>query len=163
MPWRGSDGEPVILIDRPVPHFEKSAYYAVTEGCIVNAVKDAMEYLKLWILKSYHLNSCYNMLSLSARSMTGAIIPRVRQALSSPIPLDTLGDMDLKNDINCSLLSSLKAHEQSSTCFVEAEIVYSYIRMRRSQTKHNNSYDLITYELGYKAPEFMIHGYKQFP
>ncbi|XP_061370148.1 probable alpha,alpha-trehalose-phosphate synthase [UDP-forming] 10 isoform X1 [Gastrolobium bilobum] len=33
---------PVILIDRPVPRFEKSAYYAVAECCIVNAVRDGM-------------------------------------------------------------------------------------------------------------------------
>ncbi|XP_030961204.1 probable alpha,alpha-trehalose-phosphate synthase [UDP-forming] 9 [Quercus lobata] len=34
--------EPVILIDRHVPRFEKSAYYAVAECCIVNAVRDGM-------------------------------------------------------------------------------------------------------------------------
>ncbi|GMH01624.1 hypothetical protein Nepgr_003463 [Nepenthes gracilis] len=34
--------EPVILIDRPVARFEKSAYYAVAECCLVNAVRDGM-------------------------------------------------------------------------------------------------------------------------
>lgn len=34
--------EPVILIDRHVPRFEKSAYYAAAECCIVNAVRDGM-------------------------------------------------------------------------------------------------------------------------
>ena len=34
--------EPVILIDRPVARYEKSAYYAVAECCIVNAVRDGM-------------------------------------------------------------------------------------------------------------------------
>lgn len=34
--------EPVILIDRPVARFEKTAYYAVAECCIVNAVRDGM-------------------------------------------------------------------------------------------------------------------------
>ncbi|MED6143652.1 putative alpha,alpha-trehalose-phosphate synthase [UDP-forming] 9 [Stylosanthes scabra] len=34
--------QPVKLIDRPVPRFEKSAYYAVAECCIVNAVRDGM-------------------------------------------------------------------------------------------------------------------------
>ncbi|XP_061994985.1 probable alpha,alpha-trehalose-phosphate synthase [UDP-forming] 10 [Rosa rugosa] len=34
--------EPVILIDHPVSHQEKSAYYAVAECCIVNAVRDGM-------------------------------------------------------------------------------------------------------------------------
>ncbi|GAB2280432.1 Probable alpha,alpha-trehalose-phosphate synthase [UDP-forming] 10 [Dionaea muscipula] len=34
--------EPVILIDRPVARFEKSAYYAVSECCLVNAVRDGM-------------------------------------------------------------------------------------------------------------------------
>nr|GMD95577.1 probable alpha,alpha-trehalose-phosphate synthase [UDP-forming] 9 [Ipomoea batatas] len=39
----GSPGyEPVILIDRPVAHYEKAAYYAVAECCIVNAVRDGM-------------------------------------------------------------------------------------------------------------------------
>ncbi|KAK8310577.1 hypothetical protein V6Z12_D02G194600 [Gossypium hirsutum] len=34
--------QPVILIDRPVPCYEKSAYYALAECCIVNAVRDGM-------------------------------------------------------------------------------------------------------------------------
>ncbi|GAV63011.1 Glyco_transf_20 domain-containing protein/Trehalose_PPase domain-containing protein [Cephalotus follicularis] len=34
--------EPVILIDRPVPLYEKTAYYALAECCIVNAVRDGM-------------------------------------------------------------------------------------------------------------------------
>ncbi|GKV22841.1 hypothetical protein SLEP1_g32662 [Rubroshorea leprosula] len=34
--------KPVILIDRPVPRYEKSAYYAMAECCIVNAVRDGM-------------------------------------------------------------------------------------------------------------------------
>ncbi|KAG6654458.1 hypothetical protein CIPAW_05G147300 [Carya illinoinensis] len=34
--------EPVVIIDRHVPRFEKSAYYAVAECCIVNAVRDGM-------------------------------------------------------------------------------------------------------------------------
>ncbi|KAJ4887404.1 hypothetical protein Rs2_27152 [Raphanus sativus] len=39
----GSPGyEPVVLIDRPVPRFEKSAYYALAECCVVNAVRDGM-------------------------------------------------------------------------------------------------------------------------
>lgn len=33
---------PVILIDRPAPRYEKTAYYAVAECCIVNAVRDGM-------------------------------------------------------------------------------------------------------------------------
>ncbi|XP_057759570.1 probable alpha,alpha-trehalose-phosphate synthase [UDP-forming] 9 [Arachis stenosperma] len=33
---------PVVLIDRHVARFEKSAYYAVAECCIVNAVRDGM-------------------------------------------------------------------------------------------------------------------------
>ncbi|KAL3368370.1 hypothetical protein AABB24_009311 [Solanum stoloniferum] len=37
-----SDYEPVILIDRPVPHYEKTAYYAVAVCCLVNAVRDGM-------------------------------------------------------------------------------------------------------------------------
>ncbi|KAL2546985.1 hypothetical protein Fot_16218 [Forsythia ovata] len=36
------DYEPVILIDRPVPRYEKNAYYAMAECCIVNAVRDGM-------------------------------------------------------------------------------------------------------------------------
>ncbi|GLU20688.1 hypothetical protein SLE2022_368750 [Rubroshorea leprosula] len=34
--------EPVILIDRPVSFYEKAAYYALAECCIVNAVRDGM-------------------------------------------------------------------------------------------------------------------------
>lgn len=34
--------EPVILIDRHVPRYEKTAYYALAECCIVNAVRDGM-------------------------------------------------------------------------------------------------------------------------
>ncbi|KAA8529550.1 hypothetical protein F0562_033651 [Nyssa sinensis] len=36
------DYEPVILIDRHVARYEKTAYYAVAECCIVNAVRDGM-------------------------------------------------------------------------------------------------------------------------
>ncbi|GFP96242.1 probable alpha alpha-trehalose-phosphate synthase [UDP-forming] 8 [Phtheirospermum japonicum] len=39
----GSPGyEPVILIDRYAPRYEKTAYYAMAECCIVNAVRDGM-------------------------------------------------------------------------------------------------------------------------
>lgn len=34
--------QPVVLIDRHVPRYEKSAYYALAECCIVNAVRDGM-------------------------------------------------------------------------------------------------------------------------
>nr|GMD21729.1 probable alpha,alpha-trehalose-phosphate synthase [UDP-forming] 9 [Ipomoea batatas] len=34
--------EPVILIDHPAARYEKTAYYAVAECCIVNAVRDGM-------------------------------------------------------------------------------------------------------------------------
>ncbi|XP_011028589.1 PREDICTED: probable alpha,alpha-trehalose-phosphate synthase [UDP-forming] 9 [Populus euphratica] len=34
--------EPVVLIDRHVPFCEKTAYYALAECCIVNAVRDGM-------------------------------------------------------------------------------------------------------------------------
>lgn len=34
--------QPVILIDRPLPLFEKTAYYAAAEVCIVNAVRDGL-------------------------------------------------------------------------------------------------------------------------
>ncbi|XP_009783894.1 probable alpha,alpha-trehalose-phosphate synthase [UDP-forming] 9 [Nicotiana sylvestris] len=37
-----SNYEPVVLIDRPVPRYEKTAYYAVAECCLVNAVRDGM-------------------------------------------------------------------------------------------------------------------------
>lgn len=36
------DYEPVVLIDRHVARYEKSAYYAMAECCIVNAVRDGM-------------------------------------------------------------------------------------------------------------------------
>uniref|UniRef100_A0A5B7C204 alpha,alpha-trehalose-phosphate synthase (UDP-forming) n=1 Tax=Davidia involucrata TaxID=16924 RepID=A0A5B7C204_DAVIN len=39
----GSPGyEPVVLVDRPMPLHEKTAYYALAECCIVNAVRDGM-------------------------------------------------------------------------------------------------------------------------
>ncbi|WCJ36050.1 trehalose phosphate synthase [Euphorbia peplus] len=34
--------EPVVLIDRYVPFYEKTAYYALADCCIVNAVRDGM-------------------------------------------------------------------------------------------------------------------------
>jgi trehalose 6-phosphate synthase/phosphatase len=40
--YGSNDYQPVIIIDRHVPRFEKSAYYAVAECCIVNAVRDGM-------------------------------------------------------------------------------------------------------------------------
>ncbi|KAG7598117.1 Trehalose-phosphatase [Arabidopsis suecica] len=39
----GSAGyQPVILIDRLVPRYEKTAYYAMADCCLVNAVRDGM-------------------------------------------------------------------------------------------------------------------------
>ncbi|XVF84929.1 hypothetical protein PTKIN_Ptkin17bG0078500 [Pterospermum kingtungense] len=40
--YGSSNYQPVVLIDRPVPCYEKSAYYALAECCIVNAVRDGM-------------------------------------------------------------------------------------------------------------------------
>ncbi|CAN0924033.1 Probable alpha,alpha-trehalose-phosphate synthase [UDP-forming] 10 [Linum grandiflorum] len=40
--YGSQDYEPVVLIDRPVPRYEKTAYYALAECCIVNAVRDGM-------------------------------------------------------------------------------------------------------------------------
>ncbi|KAH6822391.1 trehalose-phosphatase/synthase 9 [Perilla frutescens var. hirtella] len=36
------DYQPVILIDRHAPRYEKTAYYVVSECCVVNAVRDGM-------------------------------------------------------------------------------------------------------------------------
>ncbi|KAJ0551882.1 putative alpha,alpha-trehalose-phosphate synthase (UDP-forming), Trehalose-phosphatase [Helianthus annuus] len=36
------DYKPVVLIDRPVARYEKSAYYSLADCCIVNAVRDGM-------------------------------------------------------------------------------------------------------------------------
>ncbi|XP_023736294.1 probable alpha,alpha-trehalose-phosphate synthase [UDP-forming] 10 [Lactuca sativa] len=36
------DYKPVVLIDRPVARWEKSAYYSMADCCIVNAVRDGM-------------------------------------------------------------------------------------------------------------------------
>ncbi|XP_047323354.1 probable alpha,alpha-trehalose-phosphate synthase [UDP-forming] 8 [Impatiens glandulifera] len=36
------DYEPVVLIDRHVPRYEKTAYYAMADCCIVNAVRDGL-------------------------------------------------------------------------------------------------------------------------
>ncbi|KAF7806106.1 putative alpha,alpha-trehalose-phosphate synthase [UDP-forming] 9 [Senna tora] len=36
------DYEPIIIIDHPIPPYEKAAYYALAECCIVNAVRDGM-------------------------------------------------------------------------------------------------------------------------
>ncbi|XP_010914078.1 probable alpha,alpha-trehalose-phosphate synthase [UDP-forming] 9 [Elaeis guineensis] len=34
--------EPIVVIDRPVPTYEKLAFYAVSECCVVNPVRDGM-------------------------------------------------------------------------------------------------------------------------
>ncbi|KAL7133047.1 hypothetical protein ABFS83_12G115100 [Erythranthe nasuta] len=40
--YGSTDYEPVVLIDRPAPLYEKTAYYALADCCIVNAVRDGM-------------------------------------------------------------------------------------------------------------------------
>ncbi|KAF5778125.1 putative alpha,alpha-trehalose-phosphate synthase (UDP-forming), Trehalose-phosphatase [Helianthus annuus] len=40
--YGSSDYKPVVLIDRPVARYEKSAYYSMADCCIVNAVRDGM-------------------------------------------------------------------------------------------------------------------------
>uniref|UniRef100_A0A0E0M0M5 alpha,alpha-trehalose-phosphate synthase (UDP-forming) n=1 Tax=Oryza punctata TaxID=4537 RepID=A0A0E0M0M5_ORYPU len=40
--YGSADYKPVILIDYPIPSYEKIAYYAASDCCIVNAVRDGM-------------------------------------------------------------------------------------------------------------------------
>lgn len=40
--YGSNEYQPVIVIDRPVARYEKSAYYAVADCCLVNAVRDGM-------------------------------------------------------------------------------------------------------------------------
>ncbi|KAA8533126.1 hypothetical protein F0562_033341 [Nyssa sinensis] len=52
------DYEPVILIDRPVARYEKTAYYAMAECCIVNAVRDGMNLVPYKYLVCRQGSSC---------------------------------------------------------------------------------------------------------
>lgn len=40
--YGSNDYQPVVVIDRPVARYEKSAYYAVADCCLVNAVRDGL-------------------------------------------------------------------------------------------------------------------------
>ncbi|KAK4782277.1 hypothetical protein SAY86_016379 [Trapa natans] len=66
--------EPVVLIDRPMELFEKTAYYTLAECCIVNAVRDGMNLIPYKYIVCRHgtskMNQALGISSDSCRTST---------------------------------------------------------------------------------------------
>ncbi|WOH16517.1 hypothetical protein DCAR_0936072 [Daucus carota subsp. sativus] len=126
----GSFGhQPVILIDRPVDQCEKSAYYAASECCIVNAVRDGMNLVPhIYIVcrqGSTTMDEARGIMSYSPRtsvliisefigcspSLSGAIrinpwdISSVAEAMRSAVSMDD-SSRQLRHEKNYSYVQS---------------------------------------------------------
>ncbi|KAG5414644.1 hypothetical protein IGI04_002211 [Brassica rapa subsp. trilocularis] len=137
----GSPGyEPVVLIDRPVPRFEKSAYYAMAECCIVNAVRDGMN------LVPYKYTVCRQGTPEMDKSM----------GLSDDSPPRT-STLVLSEFIGCSPSLSGAIRVNPWDVDAVADSMYSALTMSDSekQLRHKKHYQYIsTHDVAYWSRSF---------
>ncbi|ANM60416.1 trehalose phosphate synthase [Arabidopsis thaliana] len=133
------DYEPVVLIDRPVPRFEKSAYYALAECCIVNAVRDGMN------LVPYKYTVC--------RQGT----PSMNKSLGVSDDLPRTSTLVLSEFIGCSPSLSGAIRVNPWDVDAVADSLYSAITMSdfEKQLRHKKHFHYIsTHDVGYWARSF---------
>uniref|UniRef100_A0A2P2Q419 alpha,alpha-trehalose-phosphate synthase (UDP-forming) n=1 Tax=Rhizophora mucronata TaxID=61149 RepID=A0A2P2Q419_RHIMU len=132
--------EPVILIDHHAPRSEKSAYYAVAECCIVNAVRDGMN------LVPYKYTVC--------RQGT----PYMDEAMGTKHNSPRTSMLVVSEFIGCSPSLSGAIRVNPWDINAVADALYVAITMNRSekQLRHEKHYRYIsTHDLGYWARSFM--------
>ncbi|KAL5178846.1 putative alpha,alpha-trehalose-phosphate synthase [UDP-forming] 9 [Glycine soja] len=132
--------QPVILIDRPVPRFEKSAYYAVAECCIVNAVRDGMN------LVPYKYIVCRQGTALMDKALTRkSDSPRTSMLVVSEF-------------IGCSPSLSGAIRVNPWNIDAVADALYSAVTMNDSekQLRHEKHYRYISsHDVAYWARSFV--------
>lgn len=133
------DYEPVVLIDRPVPRFEKSAYYAMAECCIVNAVRDGMN------LVPYKYTVC--------RQGT----PNMNKSLGVSDDSPCTSTLVLSEFIGCSPSLSGAIRVNPWDVDAVADSIYSAITMSdfEKQLRHKKHFHYIsTHDVAYWARSF---------
>lgn len=134
------DYEPVILIDRHVTRDEKSAYYAVAECCIVNAIRDGMN------LVPYKYVICRN----------GSPVMDEARGIKSDSPRTSM--LVVSEFIGCSPSLSGAIRVNPWDIDSVAEAMYSAITMPDSekQMRHEKHYRYVsTHDVAYWARSFM--------
>ncbi|KAL6318540.1 hypothetical protein AAG906_000618 [Vitis piasezkii] len=102
-PARSTGYEPVVLIDHPVPFYEKTAYYALAECCIVNA----WARVNPWDIDAVAdaLNIAITMPEANRRAIfldyDGTVVPQSSIKTPSPEVISILNDLcnDPKNTV----------------------------------------------------------------
>nr|AXH37641.1 trehalose-6-phosphate synthase [Moringa oleifera] len=136
----GSPGyEPVILIDRHVPRDEKTAYYAVAECCIVNAVRDGMN------LVPYKYIVC--------RQGT----PYMDEAMGMSKDFPRTSMLVVSEFIGCSpsLSGAIRVNPWDIEAVADALNVALTMRDSEKQLRHEKHYRYVsTHDVGYWAHSF---------
>ncbi|KAM7268963.1 hypothetical protein ACFE04_024460 [Oxalis oulophora] len=134
------DYQPVVLIDRHVPRFEKSAYYALADCCIVNAVRDGMN------LVPYKYIVCRQGTTIMDKAM----------GIKSDSPRSSM--LVVSEFVGCS--PSLSGAIRVNPWDIEAvaDALNSALKMRDSekQLRHEKHYRYVsTHDVAYWARSFM--------
>ncbi|KAL5813923.1 hypothetical protein ACOSQ4_024564 [Xanthoceras sorbifolium] len=133
--------EPVILVDRFVPLYEKTAYYALAECCIVNALRDGMN------LMPYKYIVC--------RQGT----PKMDEALEmAPDCLHT-STLVVSEFIGCSPSLSGAIRVNPWDIGAVADALYSALTMsdKEKELRHEKHYRYISsHDVAYWAGSFML-------
>lgn len=132
--------QPVILIDRPVPRFEKTAYYALAECCIVNAVRDGMN------LVPYKYIVCRQGTPYMEKSM----------GIRSDSPRTSM--LVVSEFIGCSpsLSGAIRVNPWDIDAVADALNLAITMRESEKQLRHEKHYRYVsTHDVAYWARSFM--------
>lgn len=132
--------EPVLLIDRQVARYEKSAYYAMADCCIVNAVRDGMN------LVPYKYIICRQ----------GS--PGIRQAMGADENSPRSSMLVVSEFIGCSpsLSGAIRVNPWDTESVAEAMTVAVYMSDSEKQLRHEKHYRYVSsHHVGYWARSFM--------
>ncbi|KAG9140478.1 hypothetical protein Leryth_016211 [Lithospermum erythrorhizon] len=132
--------EPVVLIDRHVARYEKSAYYAIADCCIVNAVRDGMN------LVPYKYIVC--------RQGSPGLIQAMGVDKDSP----RTSMLVVSEFIGCSpsLSGAIRVNPWDTESVAEAMTVAVYMSDSEKQLRHEKHYRYVSsHNVGYWARSFM--------
>ncbi|ERN05925.1 hypothetical protein AMTR_s00006p00269110 [Amborella trichopoda] len=131
--------DPIVLIDRPVPLYEKLAYYVMAECCVVNAVRDGMN------LVSYKYIVCRQ----------GTLKADEAMGISSTIPRKSM--LVVSEFVGCSPSLSGAIRVNPWNIDAVSEAINSAITMPDSekQLRHEKHYRYVSsHDVGYWARSF---------
>lgn len=132
--------KPVILIDRPMPFYEKTAYYVLADCCIVNAVRDGMN------LIPYKYIVC--------RQGT----TKMDQALEIPSNSPRTSMLVLSEFIGCSpsLSGAIRVNPWDSDAVCDALSLALNMPEMEKRLRHEKHYRYVSsHDVGYWARSFL--------